>query len=122
MFNFGFGWGYGFMAVIQTFVCGVVALLAFAVAVGLIFLLVRFLLVATRAAQLYLAEHEPSRPVAPAASATPAASTTPTASTTPAAATPAAKTPPATTSAAATATPAGKPAAKSRIPRTPPKA
>ena len=116
MFNFGFGWGHGFMAVIQTFVCGVVALLAFAVAVGLIFLLVRFLLVATRAAQLYVAEHEPHRPVGPAAPSAPAASTTPTA------ATPVAKTPPSTTSAAATATPAGKSAAKSRIPRMPPKA
>jgi cytoskeletal protein RodZ len=102
MFGMGYGWGNGFISVIGMFVCGVLAILAFAIAVGLIFLLVRFLLVATRAAQLYVAEHEPPRPMTPTAPATPAAPAAPAAKTAPAAAastTPAAAT---TTSAATT--------------------
>ena len=72
MFGMGYGLGHGFIGVIGALVYALFALLVLVVVVGLIFLLVRFLLVATRAAQLYVAEHEPARPVAPAC-CTPAA-------------------------------------------------
>jgi cytoskeletal protein RodZ len=54
--------------VVGTIVYGVVALLAFAIAVGLIFLLVRFLLVGTRAAQIYVARNGSLAPTKTAAS------------------------------------------------------
>lgn len=60
---------------------GFFSLLSLAIAIGLIFLLVRFLLVATRAAQLYVAKNEPPKPPA-------APRPTPTAPRTSAAATP----------------------------------
>lgn len=118
MFNFGFGWGHGLIAVIEAFASGLIALLAFIVIVGLVFLLVRFLLVATRAAQLYVAKHEPPRPAAPpapvAAQAPAAASSAP--ATAPVSPAPAAATPPATID------PAPKPASKDRTPKkSPPK-
>ncbi|MES2172254.1 MAG: hypothetical protein V4479_16265 [Actinomycetota bacterium] len=60
--------------VLATLVSVLFFLVCLAVVVGLLFLLVRFLLVATKAAQIYVAEHEPAKPaVAPAASTTPAA-------------------------------------------------
>ncbi|HXD62612.1 MAG TPA: hypothetical protein VN619_11885, partial [Lacisediminihabitans sp.] len=65
MFNFGYGWGHHLFGIIGTFISGLFALLMLVVIVGLIFLLVRFLLVATRAAQLYVAQHEPPRPAGP---------------------------------------------------------
>jgi predicted lipid-binding transport protein (Tim44 family) len=61
----GFGRGGGFGPIVSLIASGIVAVLFFLVAVGLLFLLVRFLLVGTRAAQLYIARHEPPRPVAP---------------------------------------------------------
>jgi cytoskeletal protein RodZ len=54
--------------VVGTVVYGLVALLAFAVAVGLIFLLVRFLLVGTKAAQIYVARNGSLAPTKTAAS------------------------------------------------------
>jgi hypothetical protein len=62
--------GFGFAGLFGAIVWGFFTLLSLAVAIGLIFLLVRFLLVGTRAAQLYVAQHEPPRaaqPVAPTA-------------------------------------------------------
>lgn len=59
----GFG-GFGGAGVIfGDVVAGLFFLIVFAVVVGLIFLLVRYLLVATRAAELYIANN--SAPVAP---------------------------------------------------------
>ncbi len=54
--------------VLATLVSVLFFLVCLAVVVGLLFLLVRFLLVATKAAQLYVdkhsvAEHEPEKPV-----------------------------------------------------------
>ncbi|MEO7122500.1 MAG: hypothetical protein ABI400_05180, partial [Lacisediminihabitans sp.] len=74
MFGFGYGWGNNVAGLLATIVSGLFALLILVIVVGLIFLLVRFLLVATRAAQLYVAEHEPPRPVTPV---TPAARVAP---------------------------------------------
>ena len=54
--------GAGFLGLAGLVVWGFFSLLALAVVIGLIFLLVRFLLVATRAAQLYVANNEPPRP------------------------------------------------------------
>ncbi len=51
-------------------VSGLFFSLCLAVAVGLIFLLVRFLLVATHAAQIYVAKNEPVEPEAPVVPAT----------------------------------------------------
>jgi len=66
--DYGWGFGHGAIAtgaiVLQLFI----AFIAFAVVAGLIFLLVRFLLVATRAAQLYVNQHDTARlPQAPEA-------------------------------------------------------
>ena len=49
------------------------------VAIGLIILLVRFLLVATTAAKIYVAKNSPARPVATAPAAAPTTATAPTA-------------------------------------------
>lgn len=57
----------GFWHVILTIFFGVGQLLAIVVFLGLIFLLVRFLLVATRAAHLYIAKNSPAVPPAPPA-------------------------------------------------------
>ena len=68
------------------------------VAIGLIFLLVRFLLVATTAAKIYVAKNSPAKPVATTAAAAapaPAASAAPT-TTAPAATKPATATKPRT--------------------------
>ncbi|MDF1479229.1 hypothetical protein PYV02_09065 [Leifsonia sp. H3M29-4] len=98
----GFGW---FGHVVGTIIGGLLTLFAVLVIAGLVFLLVRFLIVATRAAQLYVDRHAPTTPASPAASAAAAPTTTK------AAPAPAAK----PTPAAAT-----KPAAKPRTPKTPP--
>ncbi len=70
----GFGpWGGGGFWHILTFVVGgFVWLLAIALMLAVLFFLIRFLLVATRAAQIYVHQHspaEPARPVRPAATA-----------------------------------------------------
>lgn len=62
--GFGFFWPLGVIA------WGFLSLIAFAVIVGLIFLLVRFLLIGTRAAQLYIATNEPVRPAPPTSTTT----------------------------------------------------
>lgn len=100
----GFGW---FGHVVGTIIGGLLTLFAVLVIAGLVFLLVRFLIVATRAAQLYVDRHAPTTPASPAASA--AATTTAAPATTKAA--PATK---------PTPTAATKPAAKPRTPKTPP--
>lgn len=143
----GNDWGYfGFVHVVGLIAYGVFALLALAVVTGLVILLVRFLLIGTKAAQLYVAKNgvakndaattAPSKPAAPAA---PESRPTPTASA-PEATTPLspvdaaiAPTPPKTspaTSTSSTTTPlpaagttAPKAAAKkpaTRTPKTPP--
>ena len=73
----GFGaWGFlGALGhLIATVLGALVSLAAFAILIAIVFLLVRFLLVGTKAAQLYVAQHSPaasdeapSAPVAPAA-------------------------------------------------------
>lgn len=117
--------GFGFFWPLGVIVWGFVSLLAFAVIVGLIFLFVRFLLIGTRAAQLYIATNEPVRPAPPTSSTTaapvpaaapaqsaPAPAATLTAPTTPLAA---------PGDVAADTTPAAtKPVAKPRVRKTPP--
>ncbi|TQL47494.1 hypothetical protein FB562_0557 [Homoserinimonas aerilata] len=76
--GYGFGFGHGFLAtgaiVLQLFI----AFIAFAVVAGLVFLLVRFLLVATRAAQIYVNKNDDVRlPAALAAQPAPPADLTP---------------------------------------------
>ena len=56
-----FGWGHRVANVLSGIVEALIILLAVAVIAGVIFLLVRYLLVATRAAQLYVDQHEPPR-------------------------------------------------------------
>lgn len=70
--DFGWGFGHGLMAVFGTVIATFAWILCFSVLVAVLFLLVRFLLVATRAAQLYIDRHEP-RPAAPVAPASPSA-------------------------------------------------
>lgn len=84
----GFGWGYGFLH-IGSFLIGLVIAAAI---IAVTVLLVRYLVVATRAAQFYLDQHAPTaqqRPQPPhdGTTATPAAASTPTAASTPASAT-----------------------------------
>src|SRR5690606_32240849 len=84
---------------------GLFSFLALVAAIAVVFLLVRFLLVATKAAQLYVARHEPARdttpPTVPAAAVpTPPAPESPTAPEPPTATRPA----PAATASAPTAT------------------
>lgn len=80
--------GAGALGLVGLVVWGFFSLLALAVIVGLVFLLVRFLLVATRAAQLYVQKNEPAKTVAPPAPtvlpvpSAPASATTPTTATT----------------------------------------
>ncbi len=135
----GFGaWGFlGALGhLIATVLGALVSLAAFAILIAIVFLLVRFLLVGTKAAQLYVAQHSPaasdeapSAPVAPAAPTAPAPPATvtpaaaPSAAATPAAAKPATAKPAAAkpaTAKATTTTPAAKPAAKPRTPPAPP--
>jgi hypothetical protein len=61
-----FGWGYtGFTHVFGFILYGIFALLSVAVAVAVIFFLIRFLIVGTKAAQLYIAKNTPAKPAAP---------------------------------------------------------
>jgi hypothetical protein len=54
-----YGWGYGWFAgALNNVLYGVFAVITFAVIVSLVFLLVRFLLIGTKAAQVYIA-HNP---------------------------------------------------------------
>ena len=83
--------GAGVLGLFGFAIWGFFSLLSLSILIGLIFLLVRFLLVATRAAQLYVRKNEPPKvPAAPrptpASPSTPAAipATTPAAPTTPA--------------------------------------
>ena len=84
--RFPHGPGFGaFGGIFESIVAGLFFLLCFAVVVGLLFLLVRFLLVATKAAEIYIAKNRPAEPT-PTVAATPAATTpvaTSTVSTTP---------------------------------------
>src|ERR1700712_699093 len=68
--------GYGmFGGILEDILVGLFFLICFAIAVGLLFLVVRFLLAATRAAEIYVANNGPVRaaePVAPPAPVTPA--------------------------------------------------
>ena len=99
----GFGpWGGGWWHALTLVIGGFIWLLAIALALAVIFFLIRFLLVATRAAQLYVNQHAPAEPARP---------------TTPEAAPAAAPAAPATP--AATTTAATKPVTKPRTPRKP---
>lgn len=74
---FGWGYGHGFLSIVGGVFFVVIWLLCLAVLVGILFLLVRFLLAGTRAAQIYIAKNEPVQPVtadAAAADASAAAS------------------------------------------------
>ena len=62
-----YGWGYGeFTHVFGFIIYGLFALLSVAVAVAVIFFLVRFLIYGTKAAQLYIAKNSPAKPAAAA--------------------------------------------------------
>lgn len=71
--------GFGFAQFLMTALTGVAFLVGFAIIGGVLFLLVRFLLVATVAAQIYVAKNRPAEPATPAtASPAPAATVKPT--------------------------------------------
>ena len=111
----GFGpWGGHWLHILSYVIGGFIWLLAIALMLAVLFFLIRFLLVATRAAQLYVSQHAP---VEPARTSTPAATIAPAASTTSATTTPTATTKAATKP---VTTPGAKPPAKPRTPRTPP--
>ena len=111
MYGPGPGWGFGILAHIATFFGGLVLAAALIV---LTILLVRYLIVATRAAQLYVDAHSAPGATPPAATEPPPATPPAPAATSPApAATP---TPPAATP------PPTKPAPRPRTPKTPPAA
>ena len=67
----GSGPGFGLYSIFADVVAGLGFIIGLAVVVGLIVLLVRFLLIATKAAELYVANNRPLNPTA----ATPPAST-----------------------------------------------
>ncbi|CAN5155607.1 hypothetical protein BH09ACT5_BH09ACT5_17220 [soil metagenome] len=99
----GYGHG-GLLWGILGFIASVIGtLVLLAVAAGLIFLLVRFLLVATTAAKIYVAQNTPAAPAEPA---------TPAETTTPATATPAAPAEP--------VAPPTRPVPRTRTPKAPP--
>ncbi|MHB1234113.1 MAG: hypothetical protein ACYCZK_00370 [Microbacteriaceae bacterium] len=64
-------WILGIPYLIDRIFAGLLLVLAAVVIAGLVGLVVRFLLVATRAAQLYVARNEPPKPVSPPASGAP---------------------------------------------------
>ncbi|MCU1578024.1 MAG: hypothetical protein JWP19_228 [Rhodoglobus sp.] len=71
----GFGWfGHLIGVIVGALFCFFMVL----VVIGLLFLFVRFLLVATTAAKIYVAKNSPARPVTPAAASTAPAATKPT--------------------------------------------
>ena len=120
--DFGWGFGHGLAAIFANIVMAFAWILCLSVTIAVLFLLVRFLLVATRAAQFYVAHHEPQRPAAPVKPATSATPPTPTASAaSTAVAKPATASRPATASTAAPKKPAAMPPTKpGSRPNTPP--
>ena len=64
-------WILGIPYLIDRVFAGLLLVLAAIVIAGLVALVVRFLLVATRAAQLYVARHEPPKPASPPAAGAP---------------------------------------------------
>jgi Na+-transporting methylmalonyl-CoA/oxaloacetate decarboxylase gamma subunit len=76
MYGPGFD-GLPFGHLIFTIISGLVSLIGLAIVIAVLFLFVRFLLVATRAAQVYVAKNSPAEPVSPATAAAPAASAAP---------------------------------------------
>lgn len=64
--GYGLGW---FWHAIVTIVGGLLGFFLFLIAVGLLFLLVRFLLAGTRAAHIYIAKNSPPAPARPTAAA-----------------------------------------------------
>lgn len=122
-----FDWGQRVAHLMGEIIEALIILVCVAVLAGLIFLLVRYLLVATRAAQLYVAQHEPPRATPPSAAggqnvgpvpgAPTATATSPMATGSDSAAT-TVQMPPA----ARGATAATKPTTRGRTPKTPPTA
>lgn len=51
---YGWGFGHGFMSIMGGMFFAMIWMLCFIAVVGILFLLVRFLLIGTRAAQLYV--------------------------------------------------------------------
>jgi hypothetical protein len=74
------GVGFGmFGGILQDVVAGLFFLICFAIVVALLVVLVRFLLIATKAAEIYIAKNgatQPVEPVAPATVTTPLPTTT----------------------------------------------
>ena len=68
-YMWGFGW---FGPLLMNVLCGILAIFTMLVVIGLIFLLVRFLLVGTKAAQLYLAKNAPPAATPATTATTPA--------------------------------------------------
>src|SRR6187402_3405337 len=107
----GYGWGWGPIThFIWIVVSGISTIFAFLVVAGLLFVLVRFLLVATKAAQIYVAKNSPPKPVAPPAPAAPVAPAAPAAAAAAAPVTPPAKPTPAPAAPAAAASAPAAPA------------
>jgi predicted lipid-binding transport protein (Tim44 family) len=125
-----FDWGYRIAHLMGEIIEAFIILICVAVLAGLIFLLVRYLLVATRAAQLYVSQHEPPRGTPPwntgaYAGPNPTSPTAPTAAGSGDAAAPASATGPdsaATTVQLPGATAVSKPTTRGRAPKTPPTA
>ena len=124
-----FDWGNRVAHLMGEIIEAFIILICVAVLAGLIFLLVRYLLVATRAAQLYVAQHEPPRATPPSGTGVQNAGPNPTSPTAPTAAGPGdAAAPAAGPDSSATtvqlpgATAVSKPAARGRAPKTPPSA
>jgi len=83
------GWGHGIFGVLWGIGSAVTAFVVFLIWIAILVLLVRFLLIATRAAKLYLTQNghdagilpkRPTAPVPPAAASTPRTTATPPAS------------------------------------------
>jgi hypothetical protein len=110
--RFPHGPGFGGFAIFSEITEGLVVIVCLGVIVGLLFLLVRFLLVATKAAELYVARNG-----FPASTPVVADSVPETVATTPVATTPVATTPVATTPVVTKPT-----TTRARTPKTPPTA
>jgi hypothetical protein len=97
------GFGHGLAGVLGAIVGFLGSLILLAIVIAVLFFLIRFLIIGTKAAQLYLDTNRPAKPLAPVTEPveSPAASSIPT---------PAVATPP----------PPPKPVVKPRGPRTPP--
>jgi uncharacterized membrane protein len=78
MFNDGFGPAGWFAHLFGMAIMGIFSLILLVVIVGLIFLLVRFLLVGTTAAQLYISKNAPAASTTAAAKPASATATKPT--------------------------------------------